>query len=111
MTEKWFTGMLNNNQTKKKSDDLEPLPSIFSESILICSNDDLKLSMAHCLRFSGEQFRTNSPLRFEHHANMSVSCRPPYIPLLLLYSKIGVYRGINLGFTGVYIIFYFCSKT
>ena len=28
-----------------------------------------------------------------HHANMSVQCRPPYTPLL--YSKIGVYRGIH----------------
>ena len=27
-----------------------------------------------------------------HHANMSVRCIPPYTPLL--YSKIGVYRGI-----------------
>ena len=28
-----------------------------------------------------------------HQANMSVYCRPPYIPLL--YSKTGVYRGIH----------------
>ena len=32
-------------------------------------------------------------LEINHHANMFMQCRPPYIPLL--FSKTGVYRGIH----------------
>ena len=32
-------------------------------------------------------------MKKNHHANMSVQCRPPYTPLL--FSETGVYRGIH----------------